>query len=725
MPTPERLLAFLRQHPTEAFRPSEVMAALRIPMEEKHVVRAMLRELERGGQLVRFRRGAYAAPAGKNLVEGVLQSTFRGDGWVVAKGAARADVFIPRRAMGQALDGDWVEAEILREFRGKPEGRVLRVVEHAHRMLVGQFLHTHEGGLVLPKNPKVGRRVRILRRYSRDEIPEGAWVVVRITAWSESSVEPLLGQVDEILGAEDEPGIDILVLLRDEGVQTEFPKEALEEAAAIAPATEDEIRRRRNLRGQATFTIDPETAKDFDDALSVEPLEGGVVRLGVHIADVAHYVRPGTALDAEAYRRATSIYPVDRVVPMLPPRLSDDLCSLRPNEDRLTMSVFMDLSPDCRVLHSEICESVIHSRFRLSYEEVQAVFDEKPFARAQELTAIHGELQALRDLTRRLTRMRMERGALDLDLPETDIVFGRQGEVADVRPHPRFESHRLVEECMLIANEVVAEHLRRRALPGLYRVHEEPDPIKLEQLRGQLHPFGIRFPKHILPDDLQRALDRASEIEGGGLITRMILRALAKARYCERNLGHFGLASPCYCHFTSPIRRYPDLLVHRVVREAMAPGGMKTSLRGELFERLPDMAGHTSEREERAEEIERDATTIKALEFMKPRLGEVFNGRVSGLTPFGMFVELEPWPIEGMVPLRSLDDDRYDYDPMTNTLVGRRSGRTFTLAQKVRVVVERVDPPARQMDLGLLQKETGKGSGKRNGKGFKKKGKGR
>ena len=385
---------------------------------------------------MRFRRGVYAAPTGRDTVQGVLQVTRKGDGYVIQRGSTEGDIYVPRKGMGQALDGDTVEVVLGARKQERREGRILRVTRHAHERIVGQFLHTGDGGLVLPKNTRLARRIRILRRYPRTQIPEGAWVVAKITHWSESDVDPLIGQIEEVLGNEGDVGIDVLVLLRDMGVQTEFPPEVLAEADAIPKTIKTtECQRRRDLRSMSIFTIDPETAKDFDDALSIERLENGAVRLGVHIADVAHYVRPGTPLDEEAYARATSIYPVDRVVPMLPPALSNEMCSLRPLEDRLTMSVFAELGPNAEIRSTEIVESVIHSKFRLTYEEVQAEFDGIPQGR-QELASIRAELLALRDLARKLTANRMKRGALDLELPETDIIVGPDGRTITVQPHP-------------------------------------------------------------------------------------------------------------------------------------------------------------------------------------------------------------------------------------------------------------------------------------------------
>ena len=720
MPTPEQLLKFLREHAGETFRPSEIMAELGIPMSEKRQVREMLRELTQGGEIGRFRRGAYSTPEQRKQLEGVLQVTRRGDGWVVVHGGEHEDISVPRRAIGPALHGDWVEVAVTGRFHNQVEGRIVRVVKHAHKTLVGQFLHTSEGALVVPKDPRIARRVRILRRHPRSQVPEGAWVIVKITHWSESQDDPLIGQLAEVLGADDEKGIDILVLLRGRGAATEFSPEVQSEAAALSGAiSQEEIARRLDLRAQSIFTIDPETAKDFDDALSIELLGGGAVRLGVHIADVCHYVRPGTLIDAEAFDRATSIYPVDRVVPMLPNVLSDNLCSLRPREDRLTLSAFIEIGPDGKAGKTEIRESIIRSAFRLTYEEVQALFDEQPFPRAAEFAPIRAELLALRDLTRRLTRQRMERGALDLDLPETDVIFGSDGEVADVRRHPRFESHRLVEECMLLANEAVANLLARRT-PSRSLSHPRragakqprtpaPNPAPLRRAAAQVERSSART--------CSASSTASVAAKAPTIIMRMILRSLKKARYSERNAGHYGLASPCYCHFTSPIRRYPDLLVHRVVKEYLSPKGLSPALRQSLAEALPAMAAHTSEREERAAGIEREAVQIKSLEFIKPYIGEVIDGTVSGITDFGFFVQLDPWPIDGLVHVRTLEDDRYDFDEETFTLRGRRGGRIFHLADRVRVVIERVDPPAGQMDLRLMQKEQGRPARGKPGRG--------
>ncbi|OPZ20285.1 MAG: Ribonuclease R [candidate division BRC1 bacterium ADurb.BinA364] len=360
---------------------------------------------------------------------------------------------------------------------------------------------------------------------------------------------------------------------------------------------------------------------------------------------------------------------------------------------------------------------MIHSSLRLAYEEVQDFFDEKPFPRASELEALRPSLIGLRDLARRLNRMRMERGALDLDMPEAMVVMGPEGEVKDVRERERLESHRLVEECMLAANEAMARLMAERHLPGLYRIHEEPDPKSLERLAVKLHPFSVRLPaREIKPEDLQAAIARVAKMEGGSILMRIILRSLKKARYSERNQGHHGLASACYCHFTSPIRRYPDLIVHRVIKEWLAAGRLSPERQADWEDAAPQLAEHTSMREVRADDIERMAMDIMSLKFLQPNVGEVVDGMISDLAPIGFFVRLDPWPIEGLVHVRSLEDDRYDFDEDIYALRGQRTGRLFRPTQKVRVFIEKVDPLGRRLDLKLVDARPAKAGSAPSGK---------
>jgi ribonuclease R len=621
------------------------------------------------------------------------------------------------------------------------------VLERGTRTVVGTYYGTKKGGNVIPRDERFNRSLAVPKPDPALGLRDGAFVVANITEWTPSS-QPLLGRVEEVLGDPETPGIDVTMIVRDAGVDPDFPSEALEEADAITDAIPDaETARRTDFRAASTFTMDGATAKDFDDALSVQRLPDGMWRLGVHIADVSHYVREGGALDREAYDRATSIYPVDRVVPMLPEKLSNNVCSLRPREDRLTLSVVMDIDSRGRVFDYSIHESVIRSAHRLVYEEVQEFLEGRaPVETLRELGPIRDDLDSLCELRRALTAMRLRRGALDLDMPETRVVFDADGAVKGIERRARLETHRVVEECMLIANEVIATHLFNLHVPSVYRVHEPPDINKLRQLQPVLAHLGIKFPaKHdITPEALQAALDRTARTETGFIARRLILRAMMQAHYDDENLGHYGLASRCYTHFTSPIRRYPDLLVHRLLREAMRAGapmegvyappgepepeqGMAGRRRISLMAppplpaerndflraRLGEWTAHCSERERRAQDIENDSTKIKSLEYMRQHLGEEFWGYVTSVLTWGFFVELEHLPVEGLVHVRNLQDDFYEFDEERMMLVGKQNGATFRLGDKVRVYVENVNVLSMELDFALIEKQVPEGSAER------------
>jgi ribonuclease R len=733
-----KILDYLSANPNRVVSLNNLAKFLRLDAADKRRLRAVLRELVAEKRLEKLRGRHYRLPTRKGLVSGVLRTSSKGFGFVVPDDeyiAANPDatsIYVPLRRMGDALHGDRVLVR-LRSSRGEsPEGEIVEVLERGTREVVGTFYYTRHGGRVIPRNERFTRVVVTPRPPAALDVHDGDIVLAEIIEWTPAS-QPLVGRVREKLGDETTPGIDVTVIIREAGVEPEFPPPVLAEAEKL-PRTipHEELRRRTDFRDIVTFTMDGLHAKDFDDALSIERLPNGNWLLGVHIADVSWYVREGTLLDAEAYDRATSIYPVDRVVPMLPERLSNDLCSLRPNEDRLTMSCLMEIDARGRVGRYWIHEGVIRSRHRLVYEHVQEFMDgEAPPARAHELAPIRRELEMLYELRRILTAMRHRRGALDLDIPETEIVFAPDGTVADVVRRERLEAHRVVEEAMILANEVIASHLFNLRVPSVYRVHEEPDLEKLRQLMPVLAQLGLKFPAkgELTPQVLQEAIAKSERLEAGHIARRLILRAMMRAHYSEENVGHYGLASTCYTHFTSPIRRYPDLLVHRILRETLEAGAPASGIyrpprdpeaeaeapepgrtrrvlaprRHDHWEHiLPVATRHCSERERRAEEIENRATTAKALEYMLGHLGEHFEATITSVVTWGFFVELAAKPIEGLVHIRRLEDDFYEYDEDRMILVGRHTGRTFRMGQKVVVQVDRVDLAALELDFSLV-----------------------
>lgn len=665
-------------------------------------------------------------PAGLRVGElyaGIFQGGSRRGGFVVLETPGLGDVFVPLGESGEALHGDQVRVEILRVRAGQTaEGRVERVLRHANKQIVGQLRRAGRFCVVTPKNSKINRQVELHRRHSLEEVPEKSWVIVEVTSWSDSPETPLVGKLVEVLGTEGDKRLPILLLIREGGIIPEFPAEVEAEAQEWRkrPVGEAEIKRRRDLRSERICTIDPATAKDFDDAVSLHGRPDGGWRIGVHIADVAHYVRPGSAIDAEAYDRATSIYPVDRVIPMLPEALSNELCSLRPGEDKLVMTAFFTVTKQGEVRDVELCEAIMHSIRRFAYEEVQGLMDDadgvenSPHPKPSIPDALREDLMEIREASKALLAARMRRGSLDLDLPETEVVFDADGIVENVRRKDRLESHRLIEDLMIAANEAVASELARQGFPLLYRVHDPPSSDKLVQLAPVLGRFGINFKRGSVPSqaELQTAILKAKQHPAGSIVQRLVLRSLPRAHYQPENIGHFGLASRCYTHFTSPIRRYPDLIAHRAVKALLAGGAVKEAYIQETAGRIGEWGRHTSAREERSQKIEWDAQKILTLEYMKRHMGDVFEGYISGVVSRGFFVELVEYPAEGFVPIRTIEGDYFDFDKDTMSFYGRRTSRTFTVGDAAMVQIQRIDVLSGEMDLQLIRKETRSGKGK-------------
>jgi ribonuclease R len=699
----------LRSASPRTVRVMDIVRQLGLRPDQRRLVRRVLRELVREGKLYQFTGRRYGIIGAPEIVTGTLEIAAKGYGFVRVhshKETERmADVFIARRNLGTAMHGDTVAVRVVRREGEKPEGRVVEVLERGRTTLVGQFHYAKRGGVVIPRDQRFGRSVIISQVPRRLGVKNGDWVVVKILEWT-SGRDPLLGTIVEVLGDEQMAPTDILLVVRDYGVEIEFPDAVIQAARQVAtPITPEELTRRQDFRQLRTVTIDPVGAKDFDDALSIEVLENGIYRLGVHIADVSHYVTEGSAVDEEALERGTSIYPVDRVIPMLPDVLSSNMCSLRPDEDRLTLSVIIDVDPNGQVRDYRFYEAVIRSRFRMTYEEVEAIFDRSDPWILSKYQSVQEDLFALKVLSDLLRQVRSERGSLDLDVPETEVLFNSVGQVVDVRRKIRLASHRLVEECMVLANEVVAQHLYWLKIPSLYRVHEKPAHEKLERLVPILANLGITYrpSRGNVVAQLQSVLAQAEQLPHGYMVRRLVLRAMMRAQYSAENKGHFGIASSCYTHFTSPIRRYPDLVVHRILRASMRRGGLTEDRQQELEQRMPVIAALATDREERADAIEMEAILVKLLEFMQAFLGEEFEGTVSGVANYGVFVEVDRYPVEGLVPLRNLPGDSYEYDADRLLLKARKRGISFALGRRVLVTLERVDLVNRRMDFGFIK----------------------
>jgi ribonuclease R len=683
----------------------ELAHGLRVPSEEYAAFRDLLERMRESGELYRTKNGRYSLPDLLNLVVGRLQVVRSGAGFVVAEDRAQPDVFIPAFKLATAAHGDRVVARVEhRPAQGNPEGGIVRVLERARSRIVGTYRRSARFAFVQPDDPRLTFDVFVAD--SGPPAEPGQKVVVEIEDWGDAQKNPE-GRVVEVLGFPHEPGVDVLAILHHHGLDPAFPHDVEEAARRLPPRIPaGEIARRLDLRDLLCFTIDPDNARDFDDALSIVAVgEVGDLEVGVHIADVGHYLEPGGVLDRTGRERATSVYLVDRVVPMLPERLSNELCSLNPDEDRLAMSVFVTLDARGEIQASRIAETVIRSRARLTYGEAQALLDGREDGRRPaELVAA---VRRLRDLSLELRRRRADRGSLDFDLPEAEVVLDADGFPLDILEAVRLDSHRLIEEFMLLANEIVARRLQKRRIPALYRVHEEPDPLKLQALRDFAAAFGhVLPPGEVTPRVLQRLLQRVEGRPEEKVLNTIVLRSMKQARYSVDNVGHFGLASECYTHFTSPIRRYPDVVVHRLLKdldaEAAAPEDAKETARRERAE----IAAHASARERVAQEAERDSIDLKKVAFMERHVGDTFAGTISGVQAFGFFVRLHRWFVEGLVHVNSIEDDYYLFEERSYALVGRNSARTFRLGDEVEVRLARVDRQLRRLDFVLASAGT-------------------
>lgn len=702
------LLTLLKAKPGKAFSIREIVRRLDLGAGQRRELKRVLRQLKDSGKLQELRNKHYTVPRETQLI-GQLQVNSRGRARIKLEGEPPASLpsLIPvsRGQIGNAIHGDRVAVGLVKKRSGALAPTITKVMERQRQTIVGRYQSLgRAGGMVYAYNERINRPIQVARTADRKTLCDGYWVVVEVKDWTKAP-EPMLGEIKEILGPPSAPGIDIMVIIKDAGVKVDFSPQVLQEAGQLPqqiPAEEGQ--KRADLRNLCTFTVDPVDAKDFDDALSIQRLANGLYRLGVHIADVSYYVTENTAIDKEAQERSTSIYPVDRVVPMLPERLSTNICSLRPDEDKLTISVFMDIDPKGEVTNYRIKPSLIRSRHRLTYNEVEAIYDRSDPWIVSKYKDIEKYLFQLQELTHQLIAMRDKKGRLDLDVPEPEIVFDSEGKVTNVRRRMRLFSHRVVEEAMILANETIARRLHKQGLPAIYRIHDPPSPEKMEELELQLFNFGIKIPlrQRVTQKQLQRAIAQAERIQYGYIARRLILRAMMRAVYSPENQGHFGLASICYTHFTSPIRRYPDLMVHRIMHQALFDSGLSKPRRQYLERTLPSIARHASEMEQRAQEIEFEAIDIKSLEFMSTKLGEEFEGTVSAVIPSGVFVELDLYPIEGLIPLRSLRAEGQYYDKVTRTVKSRRGKQGFRLGDRVMVIIDKVDLINKHLDLKLI-----------------------
>lgn len=690
----------------QAYRPltqEELAQALGVQPPQQRAFARLLQAMEEDGAIVRTRTGRYGAPERLNLVVGRLEGNPRGYGFVIPDLEGSEDLYIGPHGLNGALHNDRVIARIHGRARNgrRAEGEVIRILERANDQIVGTLQRRKGYALLVPDDPRLAVDV-LIPPGSLGGARNGDVVVVKITDWPRER-RAAEGKVIQCLGRRGDPGVDIAVIVSRYGLSPDFPAAVRREVSRIPREVQPEDRDGRlDLRDLPVVTIDGEDAKDLDDAVSLERA-GDTWRLGVHIADVSHYVREGSALDQEAAERGTSVYLVDRVIPMLPPELSNGICSLNPRVERLTLSVFIDFDRDGRPRGQNIAPSVIRTAERMTYKDVARILEDGDRTLHERYEPLVPVFEDMERLCRLLGARREKRGSIDFDFTDEKVILDERGRPVDVIKYRRTIADRMIEEFMLAANETIAAHFFWLGVPFLYRVHEEPDPDRIADLDEFLGHFGlgIKGIANLKPKALQSVLARVAGRKEEHLINTVVLRSLKKARYAAQALGHFGLAAPYYTHFTSPIRRYPDLVVHRIVKEVVAGGGISPRRQKKLSSILPGIADVSSRRERLAEEAERETVDLKKVQFMADKVGEVYPGIISGVTAFGLFVELEN-TVEGLVHVSNLTDDYYHYDQKGYALIGERTRRRYRLGDEITVQVARVSAEDRQIDFVLV-----------------------
>src|SRR5881398_1140065 len=705
----EQVLALLARKDYRPLNKVDIARRLGFGGSERVALRKTLLELEHAGEIARIRKNRYVPPAEADLVAGKLSIHPAGYGFLSPEKSGDPDIFIAAENIGTAMHGDRVVARISRDaphdrIKGRREGRIIRILERAHDTIVGTLQRSRNFYYVVPDDPRFVHDIYV--RPERDQqqgtsANVGDKVVVRLDVWQSRHVNPE-GEIIEVLGPASAPGVDVLSIIRKYHLPTEFSSDVLEQAERIPESVDaQQIAGREDLRNQFIVTIDPDDARDFDDAIHVEKLPNGGWQLGVHIADVATYVEPGSALDREARRRGNSVYLPDRVIPMLPERLSNGVCSLNPGVDRLTHSVFIEFDKSGRAKNARFAKSVIRSAKRLTYKEAYTILQGKPNGELSRRLHTAWELASL------LRRKRFEHGSLDLDFPEVKVHVDANGKPIRLERVENDESHQLIEEFMLAANEAVAHELRQRSIATIYRVHEDPDPEKLGEYREFILSFGYKVGDLSHRKEVQRFLASIKGKPEEQALKIGLLKSLKRARYAAQPLGHYGLAKAHYLHFTSPIRRYADLVVHRTLAERNLPRRSKNDIG-----QIESLANHISDTERNAAEAEIESVRLKKLQFfeqqLKERNPEVFRAAIMDVRNYGLVVELPDALVTGVVHVSTLSDDFYRFDAVQRRLIGRRTNRRFSIGDEIRVFVARVDTFKRQIDFAIASQSAKK-----------------
>lgn len=703
----KRIKEFIESEDYTPLKRGEMRVILQVPKDESGDFDTVINSLISEGEVFETKKGKLVTTKSINLKIAVFMANAKGFGFARLEDSNDNDIYIPPESTLNAMNKDKILVRItVPSYNGKrASGEVVKILSPAKEGVVGTFDEGRGFGFVICDDKKINDI--FIPKGSTKGAVTGSKVVVNITK-RPSPNKCAEGEVIEILGHKDDPGVDILSIIRQFDLPVDYPEDVYEQTEDMPEdITEAEIEGREDLRNIQTVTIDGDDSKDFDDAVSLDILENGNFLLGVHIADVSHYVTEGSPLDKEAYKRGTSVYLVDRVIPMIPHRLSNGICSLNPDTDRLTLSCIMEIDREGTVVNHKIVESVIHSNCRMTYTKVNSVIENNDPDQIKEYEEFVPMLRDMDKLRKILNNRRKLRGAVNFDFPEPKIILDSEGKVLDIKPYERNSATNLIEEFMLVCNETIAEDYYWQSIPFVFRNHDQPDEEKIEGLKKLISAFGYRIKGkgEIHPMEIQKLIEKVKDTPQEHIISRMVLRSMKQAKYQAENIGHFGLAAKFYCHFTSPIRRYPDLQIHRIIKEVIE--GKLTENRIKHYDSmLSEIAYHCSTTERTSDDAERETDRLKMAQYMQEHIGEEYNGLISGVTSWGIYVELEN-TVEGMVPLNEIDDDFYEYEEENLRVVGRRTGKIYMLGDEVRVRVIRTDIQARTIDFMFVEKEEG------------------
>lgn len=697
----EMVMSFFREKTRKPIIFKDIVSLMRLNHKEAKALRRILGVMVRDGNLVLTRKGLYGTAEDMNLASGYFESHKDGYGFVVLEKPGERDMFIPAWATLGAMNNDRVLVRV--ENWHKREGRIIRILERAHTRITGKFDISKTAFYVRPKNKSVHFDLYIARK-DRGGAKNGDIVIAEITSYPMDRRLPA-GKIIKIIGKPEDPKTEVETIIDEFSLPHRFPRKVLDEARLLyqfrAKDTESRIQNRKDLRSLKTVTIDSERAKDFDDAVSINISKHGYT-LYVHIADVGFYVNWNSAIDIEARRRGTSIYFPDRVIPMLPRELSEDLCSLKPKVDRLAFTAEMDFDRNGNKLDAKFYPSVITSYERMTYTSVRKILVDNDIHERNKYYYVLQDLELMGELCGILRNRRLERGSLDFDLPEPEVLLDMQGKPETIVKAERNFAHMIIEEFMIVANESVAEYLDCLGIPILYRIHEEPDPVRFEDIIKVIKHF-CRMKQSLKPKDFSELLKKIKYASEEEIIHYLILRSLKQARYSHMNVGHFGLASKCYAHFTSPIRRYPDLVMHRILWEVLNKRQLSDKKIQELNNLLPEIAFHSSRMERLADKAESEVVDAMRVWFMKDKVGDEFDAKIVSITPFGIKVRLRDFYVEGFLHVSYITDDFYQYNERLMSLVGKHTKRSFTIGEKVRVRIDRVDVEEREIIVAIVK----------------------